>query len=70
MPQNFLDLHIVDFCQLNCKHCYLNEGNSVMPLDMIRLICTDFLQTAFPLPQSAIIFSGGDPSHQLLLKNG
>lgn len=61
MPQNFLDLHIVDFCQLNCKHCYLNKGNSVMPLDMIRSICTDFLQTAFPLPQSTIILSGGDP---------
>jgi len=20
MPENFLDLHIVDYCQLNCKH--------------------------------------------------
>ncbi|MGB2728631.1 MAG: radical SAM protein [Halobacteriota archaeon] len=61
MPQNFLDLHILDFCQLNCKHCYLNKGNSVMPLDMLRAICTDFLKTALPLPQSAIILSGGDP---------
>ncbi len=32
-----------------------------MPLDMIRSICTDFLKTAFPLPQSAIILSGDDP---------
>jgi len=61
MPTNFLDLHIVDFCQLNCKHCYLNKGNRVMPLDMLESICEDFLQTDFPLPQNAIILSGGEP---------
>jgi MoaA/NifB/PqqE/SkfB family radical SAM enzyme len=61
MPFNFLDLHIVDFCQLDCRHCFLNKGNSVMPLDMIKEICTDFLQTRFPLPQSHIVLSGGDP---------
>ena len=61
MPENFLDLHIVDYCQLNCKHCYLNKGNRVMPLDMLRAICEDFLQTDFPLPQSSLILSGGDP---------
>ena len=61
MPQNFLDLHIVDFCQLNCKHCYLNKGSRVMPLDMLRAICTDFLKTDFPLPQSELILSGGEP---------
>lgn len=60
-PQNFLDLHLVDYCQLNCKHCYLNKGNSVMPLDMLRAICEDFLQTDFPLPQCVIILSGGEP---------
>lgn len=32
-----------------------------MPLDMLRAICTDFLKTAFPLPQRAIILSGGEP---------
>ena len=61
MPQNFLDLHLVDYCQLDCKHCYLNKGNRVMPLDMLRAICEDFLQTDFPLPQSVIILSGGEP---------
>lgn len=61
MPQNFLDLHLVDFCQLDCKHCYLNKGNRVMPLDMLRAICEDFFQTDFPLPQSVIILSGGEP---------
>jgi MoaA/NifB/PqqE/SkfB family radical SAM enzyme len=61
MPANFLDLHIVDFCQLNCKHCYLNKGNRVMPLDMLRAICADFLTAGFPLPQSTIILSGGEP---------
>jgi MoaA/NifB/PqqE/SkfB family radical SAM enzyme len=61
MSFNFLDLHIVDYCQLNCKHCYLNKGNSVMSLDMIRDVSTDFLQTGFPLPQSFIVLTGGDP---------
>ena len=61
MPANFLDLHIVDFCQLNCKHCYLNKGTRVMPLDMLRAICEDFLNTEFPLPESTIILSGGEP---------
>jgi len=61
MPQNFLDLHIVDFCQLDCKHCYLNKGNRVMPLNMLRAICEDFLKTDFPLPQNSIILSGGEP---------
>ena len=60
MPQNFLDLHIVDFCQLDCKHCYLNKGNRVMPSDMLRAICEDFLKTDFPLPRSDLI-SGGEP---------
>lgn len=61
MPANFLDLHIVDFCQLNCKHRYLNKGNRVMPLDMLRAICEDFLTTDFLLSESNIILSGGEP---------
>lgn len=32
-----------------------------MPLDMLRAICEDFLKTGFPLSQSRIILSGGDP---------
>jgi MoaA/NifB/PqqE/SkfB family radical SAM enzyme len=61
MPSNFLDLHLVDFCQLDCKHCYLNKGNRVMLLDMLRALCADFLKTEFPLPESTIILSGGEP---------
>lgn len=61
MPTNFLDLHIVDFCQLHCQHCYLNKGITTMPLEMISNLCTDFLQAGFPLPQNNIILSGGDP---------
>jgi len=61
MSFNFLDLHIVDYCQLDCRHCYLNKGSSVMPLDMIRNVSADFLQTGFPLPQSYIVLAGGDP---------
>ncbi|RZN15314.1 MAG: radical SAM protein [Methanosarcinales archaeon] len=61
MPANFLDLHIVDFCQLDCKHCYLNKGSSIMPLEMLISICTDFLQTDFPLPRNTLILSGGEP---------
>lgn len=61
MPVNFLDLHIVDCCQLDCKHCYLNKGSRIMPLDMLESVCKDFLETAFPLPQSELILSGGEP---------
>jgi len=59
MPQNFLDLHIVDFCQLDCKHCYLKKGKRAMPLDMLRAFSEDFLQIDFPLPRSDL--SGGEP---------
>lgn len=58
---NFLDLHIVDYCQLNCKHCYLNQGHTFMPMDLLKEVSIDFLQTDFPLPQSTIILSGGEP---------
>jgi MoaA/NifB/PqqE/SkfB family radical SAM enzyme len=61
MPSNFLDLHIVYYCQLQCHHCYLNKGNTAMPLDMVKNVCMDFLNTGFPLPHSTIILSGGDP---------
>ncbi len=61
MPANFLDLHVVDYCQLACRHCYLNKGNTSMPLEMIREVSTDFLQADLPLPQSTIILSGGEP---------
>jgi len=61
MPNNFLDLHILDYCQLQCRHCYLNKGNTIMPLDMVKAVCSDFLETKFPLPESTIILSGGDP---------
>lgn len=60
MPANFLDLHIVDYCQLACRHCYLHKGNTSMPLEMIREVSTNFLQADLPLPQSAIILSGGE----------
>jgi MoaA/NifB/PqqE/SkfB family radical SAM enzyme len=32
-----------------------------MPLEMIREVSTDFLQTGFPLPQSYIVLAGGEP---------
>ncbi|MDN5308644.1 MAG: heme d1 biosynthesis protein [Methanolobus sp.] len=61
MPVNFLDIHVVDFCQLDCKHCYLKKADNFMSLDMIKSICEDFLQAEFPVPKSNIILSGGDP---------
>jgi sulfatase maturation enzyme AslB (radical SAM superfamily) len=61
MAGNFLDLHIVDYCQLDCRHGYLNKGSGTMPLDMIKNICVDFFCTGFPLPHSNVILSGGDP---------
>lgn len=61
MPSNYLDLHIVDYCQLSCKHCYLNKGNNLMPINIAKNICIDFLETKLPLPKSEIILSGGEP---------
>ena len=61
MPQNFLNPHIVDFYQLDCKHCYLKKGKGAMPLDMLRAFSEDFLQIDFPLPRSDLILSGGEP---------
>jgi len=61
MPANFLDLHIVDHCQLACRHCYLNKGNTSMPLEMVREVSINFLQADLPLPESTIILSGGEP---------
>lgn len=61
MPANFLDLHIVDFCQLSCRHCYLNKGNRFMLIRLIKSICNDFLDTKFPPLKREIILSGGEP---------
>jgi len=54
-------MHLVGFCNLDCKHCYLKKDTRVTPLDMLRAICEDFLKTDFPLPESSIILSGGEP---------
>jgi len=59
MPANFLDLHIVDFCQLNCMHCYLNKRSSIMPAEMIKNLCIDFLKTRLPLPKQIILSGAG-----------
>lgn len=61
MPTNFLDLHIVNYCQLDCRHCYLEKGSMFMPPEMVRNLCVDFLKTDLPLPKDNIILSGGEP---------
>ncbi|WP_290597594.1 MULTISPECIES: radical SAM protein [unclassified Archaeoglobus] len=64
MVASYLDLHIIDFCQLNCKHCYLkrnNENLTTMDIEMLKNICNDFLNTDFPFSKKSIILSGGEP---------
>lgn len=56
----YLDMHIVNCCQLDCKHCYLVKGNDVMPFGMFRDICEDFLAVRHPLKDVDIILGGGD----------
>ncbi len=61
MAECFLDLHIVDFCQLKCKHCYLNKGNNIMPFNMVEVVCEDFIKINNPVKRRGIILNGGDP---------
>ena len=68
MVENFLGLHVTSNCQLQCKHCYCrnytyantNTTNEI-PLEIIENICSDFLNTKFPLKGYAIYLSGGEP---------
>ena len=68
MAKNYLGLHVTSNCQLRCKHCYwrnytypdTNTTNEI-PLEIIENICSDFLNTEFPLKGYAIYLSGGEP---------
>jgi len=55
-----LDLHIVDYCQLHCKHCYLIQGSTSMTLEMVHGLCTDFMTADLPANNRRIILNGGD----------
>jgi|GEM_PF-3871397 MoaA/NifB/PqqE/SkfB family radical SAM enzyme len=50
MPVNFLDLHIVDFCQLSCRHCYLNKGSNAY----LRVIVMDGKETGKVIAEKII----------------
>lgn len=56
----YLDMHIVNYCQLECKHCYLVKGNDTMPFGMFKDICEDFMSVRHPLKDIDIILGGGD----------
>jgi len=59
-----LELHIVDYCQLRCKHCYLHQGSTDISMEMVRGICQDFMSTDLPTLHRRIILNGGDaPLH-------
>ena len=53
-------IHLLNRCNLNCKHCYLKasvNGNATLPLDLV----VRTLQEAHELKLSAVQFSGGEP---------
>jgi len=56
----YLDMHIVNYCQLDCKHCYLVKGHDTMPFGMFKDICEDFMAVRHPLKDIDIILGGGD----------
>ncbi len=59
--RRFFDIHLVDYCQLNCKHCYLTKRSNTMPLSMFKRICEDFLSIQHPIKDIDIVLSGGEP---------
>ncbi len=64
MVEIFLALHVTSNCQLRCKHCYCQNyttASTEMPLEIIKNLCEDFLNTEFPLKEYSIILSGGEP---------
>lgn len=56
----YLDMHIVNYCQLECRHCYLVKGNETMPFGMFKDIIEDFMAVRHPLKDIDIILGGGD----------
>ncbi|RZN40105.1 MAG: radical SAM protein [Methanophagales archaeon ANME-1-THS] len=64
MVENFLALHLTSNCQLSCRHCYCQNyspTSTEMPLEIIKSLCEDFLNTELPLKEYSIILSGGEP---------
>jgi len=58
----FQDIHITNFCQLNCKHCYLSPKNTAhMSLKTFIGVIEDFKETKHPIPNTNVILSGGEP---------
>ena len=54
------NLRIVDYCQLRCRHCYLRQGSTTMPMDMGEKTCRDFITGSLPTRHRRIILNGGD----------
>lgn len=62
----FLDLHITDYCNLDCKHCYLlSKNNMHMEEEMFKDIINQYNEFE---NGNRVIFSGGDPSLHPKLK--
>lgn len=56
----YLDMHIVNYCQLACKHCYLVKGHDTMPFGMFKDIVEDFMAVPHPAKDIDIMLGGGD----------
>jgi MoaA/NifB/PqqE/SkfB family radical SAM enzyme len=53
-------IHLLDTCNLSCKHCYLNarrNGDQVLPLHIVKRT----LDEASELGMHSVQFSGGEP---------
>ena len=60
MTWRYLDMHIVNYCGLECKHCYLVKGHDAMPFGMFKDICEDLLAVPHPAKDIDIMLGGGD----------
>ena len=55
----FLDTHITNFCNLDCRHCYLEDKNTMhMDLGVLKDLAKQYSE----LNGNSIVISGGEPS--------
>lgn len=59
----FLDMTITDYCNLNCKHCFLRDKNkNHMSIEMIEDIVRDYMTLDHPVSGRMVLISGGEPT--------
>lgn len=53
----YLQLHVTERCNLNCRHCYLgNKGNGDLPLSLAKKAVREFSEVGLKL-----LITGGEP---------